>query len=304
MTRSSVVVVFSFVFDRRKNAAAAAAARRVAEPRAGDALVRDVHEPNATVVRSQNEVVRIRRRRQARVPGRRARFREKSFGIVRVGRAVAEETGGARRRCRRRSRDGCKKSARVRRSSSSPGTVAEHVVADEIAELGAAELVQERVRGRGGLAARGCSSGVSVPVPRGERRGERVPGGREGVVVAVVGEHARRVVVVVVVVDFRRRAALLRDQPLVRRPRVVAPRHERRREGQRARALVVVERLEERAALLVLERDARAGGDHGLHVVLTRRGTRAEAVFSRLLGSPLQSVFVTRARSPRRRHRA
>ena len=85
------------------------------------------------------------------------------------------------------------------------------------------------------------------------------------------------VVVVVVVVDFRRRAALLRDQPLVRRPRVVAPRHERRREGQRARALVVVERLEERAALLVLERDARAGGDHGLHVVLTRRGTRASS---------------------------
>ena len=37
-------------------------------------------------------------------------------------------------------------------------------------------------------------------MPRGERRGERVPGGREGVVVAVVGEHARRVVVVVVVV--------------------------------------------------------------------------------------------------------
>jgi hypothetical protein len=53
------VVVFPGVFDRRKNAAAAAAARRVAEPRAGDALVRDVHEPNATVVRSQNEVVRI-----------------------------------------------------------------------------------------------------------------------------------------------------------------------------------------------------------------------------------------------------
>jgi hypothetical protein len=53
------VVVFSFVFDRRKNAAAAAAARRVAEPRAGDALVRDVHEPNATVVRSQNEVARV-----------------------------------------------------------------------------------------------------------------------------------------------------------------------------------------------------------------------------------------------------